>query len=73
MTIEECLRSIQGKAAMLEQLADAAPSRAEMMDAEAFAGMSETCVEIRRYARAAQDSLTAAALDANVRRPDQFN
>lgn len=68
MTIEECLPQIRVKGAMIAHLAESAAMNPKEPDPDALSGVSETCGEIERYARAVTDSLDAYALDGDVRR-----
>ena len=52
MVVEECLRELEGKAALLEHWASAAARSPEISSPTAFNGLSDVCRDIVRLVRA---------------------
>jgi hypothetical protein len=70
MTVEEALRQLVDRAAMLRFFADsaAATNGGETPAPEVFSGIADTCGEIERITRAIRRALSGEALDAELKR-----
>lgn len=68
MIIEECLRELTGKAALLRYMALAASINPDPPDGAVLAGLSDVCEEIEVLAGAVKDALDADALCIEVKR-----
>jgi hypothetical protein len=68
ITIEEALRMVGEKAAMLRFVADGLASARSVPAPSAFGGMSDVCTEIEELAIAAKRALDANALETEVER-----
>lgn len=66
--VEDALREIRGKAAVVEYLANCAAESQRIAEAEMFNGLGDICEEIAGLAEKVQDALTADALGAELAR-----
>ena len=66
MTIEEALRAIEGKAALVRYLASSATLNPEVPDPALLSGMSDACSEIEDMVRALKGHLTPGALEIEL-------
>jgi hypothetical protein len=67
LVVEEVLRELESKAAMLRYLNDSAALNPELPDAAALSGIADVCGEIQRWARSTRGSLSVEALGTAVR------
>jgi len=69
MTVEEGLRRLEDRAAMLRFFADAAAASRDQVVPEpsAFSGMADACAAIVTLVRQTRRSLTAEALSADLK------
>jgi hypothetical protein len=69
MNVEEALRTLEDKAAMLRFLADsAAASNQSVPEPRTFSGIADACGEIERLARSGRRSLNVEALGTELKR-----
>jgi hypothetical protein len=70
ITVEEALRRLVDRAAMLRFLFDgvAATEGREVPEPEVFSGLADACGEIERLARAMRRALDGEALDVELKR-----
>jgi hypothetical protein len=69
LTLEEALRQLEDRAALLRYLAASAAINPEPPDRAVFAGMGELSADIERMARCARKALDADTLCAELKRP----
>ena len=69
LSVEEALRRIEEKAAMLRFLAHAAANMPEGAGETVYNGIGETCEEIETLAQTARRSLGVEALSTELTRP----
>ena len=67
MTIEDCLREIRERAALVRYLSSSATINSEIPDAAVLGGMSDVCDDIETLARSVVDALPIDTLARNCR------
>jgi hypothetical protein len=67
MTLEEALREIQNRAAILRYLASSAIINPETPDPQVLAGIGDVCSDIEGLAASAKDRLGVSVLDIELR------
>ena len=68
LTVEESLRAIEDKAALLRYLASGATVNIEPPDHAVLGGIMDVCGEIEQMARAVRGTLSVDALSASIKR-----
>lgn len=70
LTVEEGLKRMEDRAAMLRFLTDAAAATTHCVpEPSVFSGFGDTCGELERMARAARQSLPVDPLGVHIRQP----
>jgi hypothetical protein len=67
MNVEECLREIRGKAALLRYLASCATLGAEVPDPDVFLGLGIACEEIEYLTKSVSRTLTVVVLASEIK------
>jgi hypothetical protein len=67
MNIEECLREIRGKAAILRYVASSATLNPEMLDPEVFTGIWTVCEEIESLTASVTRTLSVDSLADEIK------
>jgi hypothetical protein len=67
MNVEECLREIRGKAALVRYLASSATLNPEMLDPEVLAGLWTVCEEIESLTASVSRTLSVDTLAVEVK------
>jgi hypothetical protein len=68
MNVEECLREIRTRAAVLRYIASCGAINPEVPDPDVLAGVDSICTDIESLARAAHHALGVEALDVEIKR-----
>ena len=66
MNVEECLREIRGKAALVRYLASSATLSPEVLDPDVLAGMWTVCEEIETLTASVSRTLQVDALGTEI-------
>lgn len=66
MNVEESLRQIRGKAALIGYLASSATINPETPDSVVLEGMADVSAEIEELAQAVKSALSVSALDETI-------